>query len=67
LAGFVRVLATTGPWMLGDVVRSFFGVGDSPDAKFCGRPMEAHGVRAVAYPAGAWFTPCRPNDAACEM
>jgi hypothetical protein len=61
----VRVLATTGPWLVGDVLRGFFGV--PADGRFCGVPLEAGGVRAAAYPAGSWFTPCRPNDAACEM
>jgi hypothetical protein len=61
----VRVLATTGPWMVNDVFRSFFQVGR--DAPFCGAVLEARGVRAVAYPAGSWFTPCRPAEAACEM
>jgi len=61
----VRVLATTGPWMVNDVFRSFFKLG--PAAPFCGARLEAAGMRAVAYPATSWFTPCRPNDAACEM
>ncbi|KAI8475105.1 MAG: hypothetical protein J3K34DRAFT_456511 [Monoraphidium minutum] len=63
--GFVRVLATTGPWMVGDVLRRFLGLG--PDGRFCGAALEAHGVRVAAYPVGSWFTPCAPMDAACEM
>ena len=76
--GFVRVLATTGPWMVSDVLRSHFGVG--ADAPLCGRRLEAprHGSGgggggdgggggpAAVYPVGSWFTPCRPSDDACE-
>ena len=50
----MRVLATTGPWMVGDVLRSFLGL--PQDGRFCGAPLEAQGVRVAAYPAGSWFT-----------
>lgn len=59
------MLATTGPWMLGDVLRSFLGLTDG--GSFCGRELEARGVRVAAYPLGSWFTPCGPTDAACAM
>lgn len=60
------MLATTGPWLVNDVYRSFFGV--PRDGRFCGAVLAAPGVRAAAaYPVGSWFTPCRPNDADCEL
>jgi hypothetical protein len=52
--------------MVGDVLRRFLGLqGDG--ARFCGAPLEAHGVRVAAYPVGSWFTPCGPTDVACDM